>query len=79
MIWPPRSPDLTPIDFFLCGHIKALTYTDLDQMFKRTVTDLDTQPTATQQRRTSAIKNASLLAVGSCWLVRSFAESTDDV
>ena len=22
--WPPRSPDLTPIHFFLCDHIKAL-------------------------------------------------------
>jgi hypothetical protein len=22
--WPPRSPDLTPLDFFLCGYIKAL-------------------------------------------------------
>lgn len=24
--WPPRSPDLTPLDFFLWGHIKALVY-----------------------------------------------------
>jgi len=27
MYWPPRSPDLTPKDFFLWGHIKALIYT----------------------------------------------------
>jgi len=26
MAWPPRSPDLTPMDFFLWGHIKALFY-----------------------------------------------------
>jgi hypothetical protein len=26
MAWPPRSPDLTPMDF-LCVHIKALIYT----------------------------------------------------
>jgi len=25
--WPARSPDLTPMDFFLWGHIKALIYT----------------------------------------------------
>jgi hypothetical protein len=24
--WPPRSPDLTPVDFFLWGHIKNLVY-----------------------------------------------------
>ena len=24
--WPPRSPDLTPLDFFLCWHIKSLVY-----------------------------------------------------
>lgn len=26
MFWPPRSPDLTPLDFFLWGHIKSLVY-----------------------------------------------------
>jgi hypothetical protein len=24
--WPPRSPDITPCDFFLWGHIKDLVY-----------------------------------------------------
>lgn len=24
--WPPRSPDLTPLDFFLWGHIKNVVY-----------------------------------------------------
>lgn len=24
--WPPRSPDLTPLDFFLWGHLKELVY-----------------------------------------------------
>lgn len=34
--WPPRSPDLTPMDFFLWGYIKKLVYTqnyqDLHQL-----------------------------------------------
>ena len=25
--WPPRSPDLTPLDFFLWGHLKANVFT----------------------------------------------------
>lgn len=24
--WPPRSPDLTPLDFYLWGHVKQLVY-----------------------------------------------------
>ena len=24
--WPPRSPDLTPCDYFLCGHLKSIVY-----------------------------------------------------
>ena len=27
MKWPPRSPDLTPCDFFLWGYLKAKVYT----------------------------------------------------
>jgi hypothetical protein len=27
MAWLPRSPDFTPMDFFLWGHIKAQIYT----------------------------------------------------
>jgi hypothetical protein len=25
-VWPPRSPDLTPVDFFLWGCVKDLVY-----------------------------------------------------
>lgn len=24
--WPPRSPDLTPLDYFLWGHMKQKVY-----------------------------------------------------
>jgi hypothetical protein len=24
--WPPRSPDLTPLDFFLWGYVKNIVY-----------------------------------------------------
>ena len=26
LLWPPRSPDLTPCDFFLWGYVKDNTY-----------------------------------------------------
>lgn len=26
--WPPRSPDLTPMDFFLWGYLKSKVYTN---------------------------------------------------
>lgn len=29
ILWPPRSPDLTPMDFFIWGHLKGRLYTGL--------------------------------------------------
>ncbi|GFV71550.1 putative LOC100569746 [Trichonephila clavipes] len=29
--WPPRSCDLTPLDYFLWGYVKALIYADKPQ------------------------------------------------
>ena len=29
--WPPRSCDLTPLDFFLSGHVKGKVYADNPQ------------------------------------------------
>ena len=26
--WPPRSPDLTPLDFYLWSHIKSIVYSE---------------------------------------------------
>ena len=28
--WPPRSPDLNPMDFYVWGHMKSLVYTDTE-------------------------------------------------
>ncbi len=37
--WPPNSPDLTPCDFFLWGHLKSRVYRtqpeDLDELRER--------------------------------------------
>ena len=37
--WPPRSPDLTPLDFFLWGHLKSIVYKteprDLEDLKRR--------------------------------------------
>ena len=39
VLWPPRSPDLSPLDFFLWGHLKAQVYatplTSLRQLQRR--------------------------------------------
>ena len=33
--WPPRSPDLTPLDYFVWGHVKSLIYdTPVDNEFE---------------------------------------------
>lgn len=28
-MWPPRSPDLTPLNFYLWGHTKQIVYSTL--------------------------------------------------
>jgi len=38
--WPPRSPDMTPCDFFLWGYVKECVYVpplpaDLDELTNR--------------------------------------------
>lgn len=43
--WPPRSPDLTPLDFFLWGYLKSRVYTtppaSLDDLQQRIVREVD--------------------------------------
>jgi hypothetical protein len=50
MKWPPRSPDLTPCDFCLWGHIKDFVYVpplprDIDEL-KRRISEADASVTA---------------------------------
>ena len=32
--WPPRSPDLTPCDLFLCGYIKLKVFQTPENIFQ---------------------------------------------
>jgi len=32
--WPPRSPEITPLDFFLWGHLKIVVYADPSIKYK---------------------------------------------
>jgi hypothetical protein len=31
--WPPRSPDLTPLDFYFWGYVKQIVYSSVPQPF----------------------------------------------
>ncbi|GFU21311.1 DUF4817 domain-containing protein [Trichonephila clavipes] len=48
--WPPRSCDLTPLDYFLWGHVKSLVYADkpqtrdhLEDNIRRVIADIRSQ------------------------------------
>ncbi|GFV73866.1 uncharacterized protein TNCV_2625691 [Trichonephila clavipes] len=48
--WPPRSCDLTPLDYFLWGYVKSLVYADkpqtldhLENNFRRVISDIRPQ------------------------------------
>jgi len=59
---------------------KIVFHTNLEQMFKSTTTNIDTQQTTTQQRLRCRLKNATLLHDNCCCLskkgMRSSSEST---
>jgi hypothetical protein len=44
--WPPRSPDITPLDFFLWGYVKDIAYktpvTSLDDLKLKIVAAIET-------------------------------------
>ena len=49
--WPPRSPDLTPCDFFLWGHLKSKVYStppqnleELKERIEIEMTELKNKP-----------------------------------
>ncbi|GFV00495.1 uncharacterized protein TNCV_3644731 [Trichonephila clavipes] len=35
--WPPRSCDLTPLDYFLWGYLKSLVYAHKPQMLEKVI------------------------------------------
>ncbi|GFU24721.1 putative DD41D transposase [Trichonephila clavipes] len=48
--WPPRSYDLTPLDYFLWGYVKSLVYADkpqtldnLEDNIRRVIADIQPQ------------------------------------
>ncbi|GFX22581.1 hypothetical protein TNCV_2785161 [Trichonephila clavipes] len=48
--WPPRSCDLTPLDYFLWGYVKSLVYADkpqtldhLEDNIRRVISDIRPQ------------------------------------
>lgn len=68
--WAPRSPDLTPLDFFLWGHLKTLTYktaptgvNDLKQRITRHIHSIGNQVLENVARETS-VRLARCIAAG---------------
>jgi hypothetical protein len=53
--WPPRSPDITPLDFFLCGYVKDIVYKtpviSLDEIKLTIVTAIETPQMLENTRR----------------------------
>ena len=54
---PPRSPDLTPLDFFLWGHLQSIVYEEGPPATLRDLRDRITRAFG-QVRRTRMVRNA---------------------
>jgi hypothetical protein len=49
--WPPRSPDITPLDFFLWGYFKDIVYkTPVTSLVELKIRIVATIETVTPQR-----------------------------
>lgn len=49
--WPPRSPDLTPLDFFLWGYLKDKVYTTVPANLNTLETRIRREITALHRTR----------------------------
>ena len=56
MPWPPRSPDLSPLDFFLWGYIKNIVYAEKIKNIQHL-----------QERITSAIETVTKDIIQKTW------------
>ena len=56
-IWPPHSPDLTPLDFSLWGYLKGRVYRNDPQ------NPLEVKPASSQARATENLAEACSKAV----------------
>ncbi|XP_057338438.1 uncharacterized protein LOC130676305 [Microplitis mediator] len=54
--WPPRSPDLTPLDFFLWGHCKEMVYFDEPQDQMETVARINAAQTTVTAETLEAVR-----------------------
>jgi hypothetical protein len=55
ILWPPRSPDLTPLDFFLWGYVEDIVYHTRFNDFpdlRRRITDVVASVTPERLRNT---------------------------
>lgn len=63
--WPPRSPDLTPLDFFLWGYLKELVYQEpvhnADELKERIRQKCAEIPGAMIRRATLAVNNRCMI------------------
>lgn len=59
--WPPRSPDLTALDFFLWGHLKSVVYktqpTSLDDLRERIINECRRIPPETFRKVQQEFEN----------------------
>ena len=65
--WPPRSPDLSPCDFFLLGYVKSKVYVspptsidDLKTKIAREIRDVKNDPMLIQRAMSNMIRRSRM-------------------
>lgn len=66
--WPPRSPDLTPLDFFLWGYLKEIVYAgeppaDVEILRNRIIAAAENVPYEMIDRATQSVSDRALVCI----------------
>lgn len=64
--WPPRSPDLTPLDFFLWGHLKNVVYKTRPDNIEELKTRITNECNNISQETVSKVQREFIDRLGYC-------------
>jgi hypothetical protein len=66
IVWPPRSPDQTPMDFFLWGHLKEHVYTVPSRTVEYLVARLQAVMTVVDANMVACVRESAVHVMHCC-------------
>jgi hypothetical protein len=64
--WPPRSPDLTPLDYFLWGYLKSVVYNNRPETVDQLKNEIVRHCRAIEANVLQNVMNGFVARIGHC-------------